>query len=223
MNCCLFLLFLNKLIEEYFFGSFIERDQCFQLLNSMREVERRLFQLHGDDVVLDGDKNLDFGYQNRGTIFNTQKQKPLLPSSKIDSPMAVDLTLDDNSITAARDSYQICSPNESISPTESAVLEQQNSVEEENVEFTPIESSSTISAGSTSAELASTIIAVHATRPIVAELLTSEDNGDGVDLSRIFATSGIALLGERNLDFHASETFKYCWLYAKGYRYNYFT
>ena len=220
----------------------------------MREVERRLFQLHGDDAIFEGDKNLDFGYQNRVTIFNTkdssssvglmQKQKTLLSGIKVDSPMAIDdSTLEDNALAAASDSYLFSSPNESTSPTDSFISEREiidvakplkssllleergiglrNVVDERSGEFSPIESSSMASVSESSTESSSKIIAIPATRPIeTPSLLASEDNGDGVDLSRIFASNGIARLGERSLDFHASETYKYCWLYAKGYRYS---
>lgn len=48
--------------EEYFFGSFIDRDQCHNILTSLAKVAKRLVELHGHHITA-SNKDLIFGYQ----------------------------------------------------------------------------------------------------------------------------------------------------------------
>lgn len=49
---------------EYFFGSFIDRDACVQMLKNLVEIERRIIEIHGHDATLEA-RGLEFGYQTR--------------------------------------------------------------------------------------------------------------------------------------------------------------
>jgi hypothetical protein len=53
--------------SDYFFASFIDRDLCFNLLNNMMEVEKRICELAGADTKPEP-THLVFGYQHRATI-----------------------------------------------------------------------------------------------------------------------------------------------------------
>jgi hypothetical protein len=48
--------------DQFFFGSFLDRDQCFQLLKSMSEVVKRMVEIHGKDVSTES-RNLVIGMQ----------------------------------------------------------------------------------------------------------------------------------------------------------------
>lgn len=48
--------------EEYFFGSFIDREQCYNFLNRMSQISKRLVELHGKNPMLEG-RNLVLGIQ----------------------------------------------------------------------------------------------------------------------------------------------------------------
>lgn len=54
--------------EEYFFASFIDRDQCYNLLNSMMEVGKRLLEIGAVDSG-ESKRALEFGYQKRNNLF----------------------------------------------------------------------------------------------------------------------------------------------------------
>jgi hypothetical protein len=52
--------------EEYFFASFLDRDQCYNLLVRISEVARRLHELHGSNPQVTG-RGLIFGFQSNFT------------------------------------------------------------------------------------------------------------------------------------------------------------
>lgn len=56
----------TKDTEEYFFGSFIDRDQCFNLIVQMSDVGKRLLELHGPNPAIE-EKGLVFGFQSNYT------------------------------------------------------------------------------------------------------------------------------------------------------------
>ena len=281
----LFIYLLIKLIfissDEYFFGSFIERDQCFQLLHNMREVERRLIALHGSEAILEADKNLDFGYLNRTTIFNKEGKDGLLQaassavkfkavvvggpaeersrsgtreSNSVDtaallenhgdsilpisptSPSAagVDIIapLTFESILSVRSNASspmiISTTHEEILPTTLSTsnpsrvqTENSNSTERPSTEKAMpqrVASPSTLSAKH--ASLPPSIISPPIVNAVkIAPDTFSVDNGDGVDLSKLFYSCGIASLGEKSFNFCAMDVYKHFWLKAAGYRF----
>ncbi len=48
--------------QEYFFGSFIDRDQCYNLIKNLLEVEKRIVELHGVNEAV-ASRKLEYGYQ----------------------------------------------------------------------------------------------------------------------------------------------------------------
>lgn len=67
--------------EEFFFGSFIDRELCYTLLTNLMQIEKRILQLHRDDADDDNDDFLDdahleFGYQSRGIFKSTPANAP---------------------------------------------------------------------------------------------------------------------------------------------------
>jgi len=54
--------------NEYFYASFLDREQCFNMLNNLLQVNRRLLELNGIDVN-QTNRNLEFGYQVKNNIF----------------------------------------------------------------------------------------------------------------------------------------------------------
>lgn len=52
--------------SEYFFGSFIDRDACVGMLSNLVQIERRIMEIHGGDILSEK-RGLEFGYQSRQT------------------------------------------------------------------------------------------------------------------------------------------------------------
>lgn len=52
--------------DEYFFGSFLNRDMCHSLLTRMSEVDRHLYELHADESTFSflNNKEFEFGIQS---------------------------------------------------------------------------------------------------------------------------------------------------------------
>lgn len=52
--------------EEYFFASFLDRDQCYNLITRIAEVAKRLAELHGPNPMV-SERNLTLGFQSNFT------------------------------------------------------------------------------------------------------------------------------------------------------------
>ena len=247
----------------------------------MREVERRLIALHGSEAILEADKNLDFGYLNRTTIFNKEGKDGLLQaassavkfkavvvgapaeersrsgtreSNSVDtaallenhgdsilpisptSPSAagVDIIapLTFESILSVRSNASspmiISTTHEEILPT-TLSTSNPSRVQTENLNST--ERPSTEKAMPQRVASPSTLSAKHASLPPsiisppianavkIAPDTFSVDNGDGVDLSKLFYSCGITSLGEKSFNFCAMDVYKHFWLKAAGYRF----
>jgi hypothetical protein len=58
--------------EEYFFGSFIDRDQCYYLIKNLLEVEKRIVELNGVNEAV-ASRKLEYGYQaNKAPLISTK-------------------------------------------------------------------------------------------------------------------------------------------------------
>lgn len=62
--------------EKFFFGSFIDRDYCYNLLKNMSEVEKRMIEIHGEDILRDL-RSLQFGFLGK-------KDVEIIPASPTD-------------------------------------------------------------------------------------------------------------------------------------------
>jgi len=60
--------------DEYFFGSFIDRDYCYNLLQSMSSVARHLAKLPDSKRVSVYDRNLVFGLQSNSTSLSSSSE-----------------------------------------------------------------------------------------------------------------------------------------------------
>jgi hypothetical protein len=69
------LLMSNQ--EEYFFGSFIDRDHCFSLIQRLVEVEKSIAQQYGVDDAI-ANRKLDFGYQQTAKPATTSISSKIL-------------------------------------------------------------------------------------------------------------------------------------------------
>lgn len=257
----------------------------------MREIERTLLALHGDEAILDSDRGLDFGYQGRlpkpkesliantstkmktpavqnrsrsttkesGQVENTNDADssndfvPILPSPSskngvadssaggrdlsspaISSPLSIAVAVQEVSSDPTNpnlnEATRTIDTNRRLLKRQNAAkilpdfgTDEMESVEEKGTENTqqtvaPIPSP-IIPAVPNSSASAAIVSAKPTRRPSSnSEDICSADNGDSVDLGKIFVTSGISLLGEHGFNFRAMDIYKSCWLHAKGYR-----
>ena len=239
----------------------------------MREVERRLIALHGSEAILETDKNLDFGYLNRASMFTGKdnkegflnaassavKFKPVVvgalvdqrsrsgtrESNNVDNAVSLghagDTLLSISPVAASATSTEIGAPlsNESISSARSDSTTPMNfSSTNEEISTTitspiriPTEVVRQSSDGSASQKVSSPSSSISAVThrpqpnsdsddPVNSAPVDtfSADNGDGIDLAKLFASCGIASLGEKSLGFCAMDVYSHCWLKAAGYR-----
>lgn len=58
--------------EEYFFASFIDRDQCFSLIKSLSEIEKRIAEINTGEGIAIEERRLEYGYQTTSSLFAAQ-------------------------------------------------------------------------------------------------------------------------------------------------------
>lgn len=212
-------------------------------------------------MILDSDKSLEFGYQNRSTIFSgketsgslggTSKSKWSAQSTgKSAAPddtalsvssTALDVFAGGAVIGDGMDRVSTPIPAESASPTEarsrSATAPPQPAVATASKEMDKKDSVPEAASAALSlivdtdaltdnglepgidrrALLVTTGASIESSLREIEEAAVSEDLGDGVDLSKVYAKSSIILLDQQLLEYHSSEVFKHCWLPAEGY------
>jgi hypothetical protein len=106
---------------EYFFGSFIDRDACVNMLKSMVEIERRIIEIHGVDSSLT-DRGLEFGYQTRPFARMLSATATALTSFRLssDKPSTTSTTAPSNNGVPFSASLQSSPSDSSPSPTSSS-------------------------------------------------------------------------------------------------------
>jgi len=133
--------------EEYFFGSFIDRELCHTLLTNLMQIEKRIMELHRDDT--DGDEDdfmddghLEFGYQTRTTSSSS--------STMFKSPTVVSVTTASAATTNTNTASAAVTTSSTIAATsgeseavvkgegEGAQEEQSQQQQQEQVEEQPI-------------------------------------------------------------------------------------
>jgi GRAM domain len=186
--------------EEYFFGSFIDRDPCYSLLTSMSEVSKRLMELGGisDDIH----STLVFGIQtaDSSAVSVSTPSRPISPPSSFAPTPSAGSSV---SVTVAE-----------TAPTALNVGQFK--------EVSPSDAHPSLSVG------AAAVTPVKGTERVVGQTIPSsalktaipqnDDVQDGVVLSTLFSKSGVVLLNEIVLDdISGVELWRACWMRAKGY------
>jgi hypothetical protein len=239
----------------------------------MREVERRLIALHGSEAILEADKNLDFGYLNKASMFSGKDNKDgflnAASSAVKFKPVVVGALVDQRSRSGTRESNNVDyatslgntgDPLLSISPanTNAAGTESGAPLSNESISSGRSDSTSPMILSSINEEISTVISPIRTPTDMVqqssagsvsqsvsspsslpATLQTSkiaqpnsdiyssvntkadtfsDDNGDGIDLAKLFPSCGISSLGEKSFDFYAMDVYNHCWLKAAGYR-----
>lgn len=228
--------------EDYFFGSFIDRDQCYNLLTSLVKVSKRLIDLHGPASVL----------ENRNLILGYQFPRPELQQSSTflsDSRSAVSPPRSDprNAISPSRGiSKETKSSMASSPPSINAILTQTlsqspprgdapiidnirtdisgiNNLTETNLNLIPVEQLSQADDSIGEIQNTSTSIAMESSESYLKESIKAQefdDNDDSIILSTLFIKSGVADLDSFRLPgVSVSDLWHSFWINGQGYRY----
>lgn len=180
--------------EEFFFGSFIDRDQCHTLLYKLSKVEKHLLQVRSKDN-LDScvDRQLEFGFQSRDYSYNLMQI-----------------------LTAPSGSQQVITSTITDVTNEvemSTMTSTTTKVHTESVDM----SSTTIAVVSSSP---STIHSAIVPPRLTKQYLMIEDEESYENISSLLTNPKITILDQSTFDFPSIHIWNSCWMYGSGYRYD---
>lgn len=205
--------------EDYFFASFLDRDQCYNLLSGMAKVAKRLVELHGSNSQVEN-RGLIFGFQSNFTsltgnatassivnvfsnaaagasssitaIASSQSPSTAIPSTP--PVKAIPATVESNAISSLSSIY-----NQAIKSLISA--EVAGIADTSSAEFRTVENESPANRA-------------HEGTSMPADVT------DGSTLSFVFSRSDISILGEQVFtELEPSDLWKLFWSPSRGYKY----
>eukprot|EP01038_Epipyxis_sp_PR26KG_P006425 gene6425-8843_t len=184
--------------EEFFFGSFIDRDQCFNLLNSMTEVEKRLIEINGKPENI---RQLEFGYQSRDYSYVLLQK---LASASSNASQQFSLALDENKNGSLLKPVATA-PISNIIDSDGDIIRQEDR---------QIFSSATTTPFSPPINSNNKLVGKQQYNQATDD---DEEEIDTLNITSLFANCNLTLLHQGTLDHKPLDVWKSCWLYGSGY------
>jgi GRAM domain len=212
---------------EFFFGSFIDRDVCYALLNNMSQIAKRLIEIKRDSNTLSP--------ETEQLVFGLRIPKTTGVESYVGAIQAK-ATAGWNSLPTTVNSLQELSglrfddrldPSPSINPNpvpkplylaEGSTEEEWSMVNSSREELNQMQvqgPSSTYSSSNTSSSSTAATTTTAASAAMIDDF--SSYNDDGIDISDLFTKHGIQSLCTQVLPFRFPDLLRSCWLHGSGY------
>ena len=213
---------------EFFFGSFIDRDVCYALLNNMSQIAKRLIEIKRDSNTLSP--------ETEQLVFGLRIPKTTGVESYVGAIQAK-ATAGWNSLPTTVNSLQELSglrfddrlePSPSINPNpvpkplylaEGSTEEEWSMVNPSREELNQMQvqgPSSTYSSSNTSSSSTAATTTIAASAAVMIDDFSSYKD-DGIDISDLFTKHGIQSLCTQVLPFRFPDLLRSCWLHGSGY------
>eukprot|EP01034_Spumella_vulgaris_P023821 gene23821-30092_t len=213
--------------EEYFFGSFIDRVQCFTLLTNLSEIAKRIISIQGNAFQPET-RVLEFGYQSCYNPFGVVESAAAAGGATTSPNNALEMV-------SLQNNGEVSSPSTADSLVGIALNESASSKSNDNnnngglttssghkevPEYIPSPNSPLLNESTTKTTTIrkKKIRAPPAPRPVPAvEAFFSPEVKDGVNLSTLYADKGITPMLERTFDFSVPDLWRCYFLRGEGY------
>lgn len=217
--------------SEYFFGSFIDREQCYAMLISLNDVGKHMATLPGYDETAEL-RSLEFGYQTRNNFFGGGADEPEVALVDGDSQQfttgSPEAPESQRSTTPVKSSTPVAAPvpaSAETTPVRSTRADSGSQQSTPQLQTPPPKSAAQSAPAPAVASPAVVAPAPAPAAPVVVQapprpvehVHVHVDENDGIKLNTLFERSNISLMQEKVLPFPASKLWKTCWLHGKGY------